>query len=101
MLHGLVALTLKGEHTMERFIGLILVSVCLAAGFDLAAKPATPTASYVAGFSEVGIVQKVQLSAWVFSQKWECFDMFIFRVAKTDGLTLVQVPFTGGLWYKA
>jgi hypothetical protein len=86
---------------MERFIGLILVSVCLAAGFDLAAKPARPSASYVAGFDEAGIVQKIQLKAWVFSQKWECFDMFIFRVAKTEGVTLVQIPFTGGLWYKA
>ena len=86
---------------MVKFIGLLLVALCLAAGVDLSSKPPTPSASWCAGFDEASLVQQLHLRMWVGVHSWQCQDWFICRTAHTDGMTLVQVPFTGGLWFRA
>jgi hypothetical protein len=86
---------------MVKFIGLLLIALCLAAGVDLSSKPPTPSASWCAGFDEASLVQQLHLRMWIGVRSWECQDLFVVRVARTADMTLVQVPFTGGLWFRA
>lgn len=93
---------------MVKFIGLVLVALCLAAGVDLSSKAAVPIAANCAGYAEASLPQQLMLKAWVFTAGWTVHDVFVVRVAKTghpdkaskEDVMLVQLPFTGGLWYK-
>jgi hypothetical protein len=94
---------------MGKFIGLVLVALCLAAGFDLSSKPAVPVAANCSGYAEASLTQQLALKAWVFTRAWTVQDLLVFRIAKTGNpdkaeggdFILIQLPFTGGLWYKA
>jgi len=93
---------------MDKFIGLVLVSVCLAAGVDLSSKPAVPSAANCAGYAEATLPQQVLLKVWVFGSSWTVHDLFLIRLAKTghpdkaskEDFMLIQLPFTNGTWYK-
>ena len=93
---------------MVKFIGLVLVGLCLAAGVDLSSKAPVPCAANCAGYAEATLPQQVLLKVWVFSSSWTVHDLFLIRLAKTghpdkaskEDFMLIQLPFTGGLWYK-
>lgn len=93
---------------MGKFIGLVLVGFCLASGVDLSSKAAVPAAANCSGYNEASLPQQVLLKVWVFSSSWTVHDLFLIRLAKTGhpdkaekgDFMLVQLPFTGGTWYK-
>lgn len=85
---------------MLRFLGLLFVATCLVAGLDLSTKPDRPTAAWCAGVDEASIFEQTILRVWMGRQSFHCQDWFVCRTAHCDGLDLIQVPFTGGLWFK-
>ena len=93
---------------MGKFIGLVLVALCLAAGIDLSGKAQVPAAVNCSGYTEATMTQQILLKAWVFSSSWTVHDIFVVRVAKTghpektskEDFILIQLPFTNGTWYR-
>ena len=101
---------------MVKFVesGITFVVICVmifggAAAMDLSSKPAVPVAASCSGYAEASLPQQLALKAWVFTRAWTVQDLFVFRIAKTGNpdkaeggdFILIQLPFTGGLWYKA
>lgn len=86
-----------------------MVAVVVAATVDLSSKPAVPTAAWCGGFDEASLPQQLFLRAWMSRTKFTVLDIGFVRIAKTGNpekgepgdFILVQVPFTGGRWYKA
>lgn len=59
---------------MGKFIGLVLVGLCLAAGVDLSSKAQVPAAANCSGYAEATLPQQLLLKAWVFSTSWTGFN---------------------------
>lgn len=81
----------------------LLIAVGVSA-YDLSNYSGLPSADKCAGYQEASLPQKIGLKAFVFSRRWTVTNVGFTRVATSgegaDKVTLVQLPFTGGTWYR-
>ena len=87
-----------------RIVCFVLALVIGAAALDISNKAALPLASSIAGYNEAGVGAKLALNVFVSTSGWNIRQYVIFRVASTslsgEEIQFVQLPFSGGTWYK-
>ena len=96
---------------MGKLFGFLIVIAGLsgiAAVHDLSSKRAVPSADKCSGYEDASLPQQLALRAWVFTRPWTVVDLGVVRIASTKHpeeengeFVLIQVPFTGGLWFKS
>jgi len=90
-------------------VGFFFLSivVCVSA-YDISRQEAIPSAAKCSGFNEASLPQQLALRAYVYAQPWTVNNMWVLRVATNgnpqrrnqDDVVLIQLPFTGGTWYR-
>ena len=105
VINSLLAAALTLLETMSSIAGSLLIVVALvavAATIDISDKSAIPTAATIAGYEEAGMTGKAALRVFVATSGWNSRHYLFFRYANSskNELHLVQLPFTGGRWYK-
>lgn len=86
---------------------LAAVVVCIGA-YDISNQEGMPSAAKCAGFKEASLPQQLVLRAYVYAQPWTVKNFFFFRAATSGSferrnqgdVVLIQLPFTGGTWYR-
>ena len=87
-----------------RIVCFVLALVIGAAAWDISNRASLPLASSIAGYQELGVGDKLLINVFVSTSGWNIKQFVIFRVATTslsgEEIKFVQVPFSGGTWYK-
>jgi hypothetical protein len=107
VINSLLAATLTLLETLASIAGSLIIVIALAAvaaTIDIANKETIPTAASIAGYDEAGVAGKAALQIVVTASGWNSRHYLFFRYASNGSsqrdLQLVQLPFTGGRWYK-
>jgi hypothetical protein len=105
VINSLLAGALAIIETMASVAGsliIVIAIVAVAATIDIANKAAIPTAPLIAGYDEAGMTGRAALQIVAATSGWNSRHYLFFRYANSskNELHLVQLPFTGGRWYK-
>ena len=95
------------KKTIAVVFFFVAVLVCIGA-YDISNQEGVPSAAKCAGFKEASLPQQLVLRAYVYAQPWTVKNFFFFRAATSGSferrdqgdVVLIQLPFTGGTWYR-
>jgi hypothetical protein len=111
MLESVLSFLTSVVNTINKIVLTVFTVFIIVAGsaaWDLSNQSSTPSAAKCSGYGEATLIQKGLLKIYMTTAPWTVVDLKVVRVAsvgdpmspKQGDLVLVQLPFTGGTWYR-